>query len=160
MRRPGVPKFMHAHDFQRQCQCNSMNSVFQSLLLVSAGSTPKELARQFKYLKVENEILRGKLPKRITVTPKEKHRQVRFAQKLGGKILRQLLAKENQWGYTCILGEFKRLGFRSISRNTVKRIQKDAAYGPGPKRGEGTCVVTHDLNSVASVCTEIISLPS
>jgi hypothetical protein len=68
MRRPGVPKFMHAHDFQRQCQCNSMNSVFQSLLLVSAGSTPKELARQFKYLKVENEILRGKLPKRITVS--------------------------------------------------------------------------------------------
>ena len=120
------------------------------------------------------------MPKRITVTPKEKNRLVRFAQKLGGKVLRQLttivapdtllgwiraekkngkkqpakrgrrrtpeqirrlilkLAKENQWGYTRILGELKKLGVRSISKNTVKRILKDAGYDPGPKRGEGT----------------------
>ena len=157
-----------------------MTNVFQSLLLVIAGATQKELARQVKYLKVENEILRSKLPKRITVTPKERNRLVRFAQKLGGKVLRQLttivapdtllkwiraekkdgkktptkrgrrrtpeqirqvilkLAKENQWGYTRILGELKKLGVRSISRNTVKRILKDAGYDPGPKRGEGT----------------------
>lgn len=157
-----------------------MTNVFQSLLLVIAGATQKELARQVKYLKVENEILRSKLPKRITVTPKEKHRLVKFAQKLGGKVLRQLttivapdtllgwirtekkggnktpvkrgrrrtpeqirrlvlkLAKENQWGYTRILGELKKLGVRSISRNTVKRILKDAGYDPGLKRGEGT----------------------
>jgi len=157
-----------------------MTNVFQSLLLVIAGATQKELARQVKYLKVENEILRSKLPKRITITPKEKHRLVRFAQKLGGKVLRQLttivapdtllkwiraekkegkktpakrgrrrtpeqirrlvlkLAKENQWGYTRILGELKKLGVRSLSRNTVKRILKDAGLDPGPKRGEGT----------------------
>ena len=48
------------------------------------------------------------------------------------------LAKENQWGYTRILGELRKLGIRSISRNTVKRILKDAGYDPGPKRGEGT----------------------
>jgi putative transposase len=157
-----------------------MTNVFQSLLLVIAGATQKELARQIKYLKVENETLRSKLPKRITITPKERHRLVRFAQKLGGTVLRQLttivapdtllkwiraekkqgkktpakrgrrrtpeqirrlvlkLAKENQWGYTRILGELKKLGVRSISRNTVKRILKDAGYDPGPKRGEGT----------------------
>lgn len=171
---------MHSHDFRGFSQCNAMTNVFQSLLLVIAGTTQKELARQVKYLKVENEILRGKLPKRITITPKEKHRLVRFAQKLGGKVLRQLttivapdtllkwiraekkdgkktpakrgrrrtpeqirrlvlkLAKENQWGYTRILGELKKLGIRSISKNTVKRILKDAGYDPGPKRGEGT----------------------
>jgi hypothetical protein len=56
-----------------------MTNVCQSLLLVIAGATQKELARQVKYLKVENEILRGKLPKRITVTPKEKNRLVRFS---------------------------------------------------------------------------------
>jgi putative transposase len=157
-----------------------MTNVFQSLLLVIAGATQGELARQIKYLKVENEILRGKLPKRIPITPKEKHRLVRFAQKLGGKVVRQLtsivapdtllkwiraekkegkktptkrgrrrtpeqirrlvlkLATENQWGYTRILGELKKLGIRSISRNTVKRILKDAGLDPGPKRGEGT----------------------
>lgn len=157
-----------------------MTNVFQSLLLVIAGATQKELARQVKYLKVENEILRSKLPKRIMVTPKEKNRLVRFALKLGGKVLRQLttivapdtllgwiradkksgkktpvkrgrrrtpeqirqlvlkLAKENHWGYTRILGELKKLGVHSLSRNTVKRILKDAGYDPGPKRGEGT----------------------
>lgn len=157
-----------------------MTNVFQSLLLVIAGATQKELARQIKYLKVENEILRGKLPKRITVTPKEKNRLVRFALKLGGKVLRQLttivapdtllkwiraekkdgkkqpvkrgrrrtpdqirrlilkLSKENEWGYTRILGELKKLGIFSLSRNTVKRILKDAGLDPGPKRGEGT----------------------
>ena len=39
-------------------QCNSMTNVFLSLLLVIAGATQKELVRQIKYLKVENEILR------------------------------------------------------------------------------------------------------
>jgi hypothetical protein len=67
-------------------QCNSMTNVFQSLLLVIAGATQKELARQVKYLKVENEILRSKSPKRITITAKEKHRLVRFARKLGGNL--------------------------------------------------------------------------
>lgn len=156
-----------------------MTNLFQSLLLVIAGASQKELARQVKYLKVENEILRSKLPKRITVTAKERNRLVRFAKGLG-RAVRQLtsivtpdtllrwiraerqdgpktpvqrgrrrtpeqicrlilkLAKENQWGYTRILGELKKLGIRSISRNTVKRILKEAGYDPGPKRGEGT----------------------
>lgn len=48
------------------------------------------------------------------------------------------LTKENEWGYTRILGELKKLGIRSISRNTVKRILKEAGFDPGPKRGEGT----------------------
>lgn len=36
-----------------------MKNIFQSLLLVIAGATQKELARQVKYLKVENQILRS-----------------------------------------------------------------------------------------------------
>ena len=120
-----------------------MTNIFQSLLLVIAGATQKELARQLKFLKVENQILRSKLPQRIIVTPKERQRLVKFAKQLG-KALRQLttivapgtllrwireekkeckqppvkrgrrrtpeqirrlilkLAKENQWGYTCV----------------------------------------------------------
>lgn len=156
-----------------------MSNVFQSLLLVIATATHKELARQIKFLKVENQILRSKLPQRITITPQERHRLVRFAQKLG-KALHQLttivtpstllrwireekkdskrvpvkrgrrrtpeqicrlilkLARENEWGYTRILGELKKLGIRSISKNTVKRILKAAGLDPGPQRGEGT----------------------
>jgi putative transposase len=145
-----------------------------------AQATQKELARQVKYLKVENQSLRNRLPKRLTITSKEKSRLVRFAERLGTKAVRELvtivapdtllgwiraakkdgnkmpakrgrrrtpeqirrlvlkLAKENQWGYTRILSELKKLGIHSISRNTVKRILKDAGLDPGPKRGEGT----------------------
>lgn len=65
-------------------------SLFRSLLLVIAGSTQRELARQVRYLKVENEILRSKLPARITITPKERQRLVKFGAKLG-RALHQLV---------------------------------------------------------------------
>ena len=58
-------------------------SLFRPLLLVIAGSTQRELARQIRYLKAENEILRKKLPARITITPKERQRLVKFGSKLG-----------------------------------------------------------------------------
>lgn len=56
-----------------------MTSLFHSLLLALASATHKESARQVKFLKGQNEIVRGKLPKLITVTPKERNRLVRFA---------------------------------------------------------------------------------
>jgi hypothetical protein len=52
-------------------------------LLLIAGATSKQLARQVAYLKVENKILRGKLSARITVTAQEPNRLVRFGAKLG-----------------------------------------------------------------------------
>lgn len=48
------------------------------------------------------------------------------------------LARENDWGYTRILGELRKLGVRAVSRNTVKNILKENGLEPGPKRGEGT----------------------
>jgi putative transposase len=48
------------------------------------------------------------------------------------------LAKETGWGYTRILGELKKLGIRSVSRNTVSNILKTHGYDPGPQRGVGT----------------------
>lgn len=65
-------------------------SLYRSLLLVIASSTQRELARQVRYLKVENEILRSKLPARITITPKERQRLVKFGAKLG-KALHRLV---------------------------------------------------------------------
>jgi hypothetical protein len=53
-----------------------MANVFQSLLLAIATATQNELARQIKYFKVENQILRSKLPERITITPQERQRLV------------------------------------------------------------------------------------
>jgi putative transposase len=48
------------------------------------------------------------------------------------------IAKETGWGYTRILGELKKLGIFSVSRNTVKNLLKANGYDPGPKRGKGT----------------------
>jgi putative transposase len=156
-----------------------MRNIYNALLLLIAGATSKELARQVAYLKVENKILRGKLSARITVTAQEKNRLVRFGAKLGqacnqlvsivhpdtlrrwiresrkqrklkpvkvgrrptAESIRRLiikLARETGWGYTRILGELKKLGIKSVSRNTVKRILRVNGLDPGPKRGLGT----------------------
>src|SRR4051812_31955037 len=156
-----------------------MRNIYNALLLLIAGATHKQLARHVAYLKVENKILRSKLSVRVTVTPQERSRLVRFGGKLG-KALNELvsivhpetlrrwiretrkqrklkpvklgrkptaesirkliikLAKETGWGYTRILGELKKLGIQSVSRNTVKNILKANGLDPGPKRGVGT----------------------
>ncbi len=68
-----------------------MKNLYQRLLLLIAGATHQELARHVRYLKIENEILRSKLPKRVPVTPKEQNRLVKFGAKLG-KALSELVA--------------------------------------------------------------------
>lgn len=157
-----------------------MASIYQSLLLLIAGATHRELARQLKYMKVENQSLRRRCGKRIPITPQEKSRLVKFARGLGKALdqlativhpdtirrwireadregkkqeraargrpktrisIRELILKfahENTWGYTRIMGELKKLGLTPPSRNTVKRILREAGLEPGPRRGEGT----------------------
>jgi len=68
-----------------------MVSIYRSLLLVIAGATHWELARQIRYLKVENEVLRAKLPLRITITPNERQRLLKFGVKLG-KAIHQIVS--------------------------------------------------------------------
>jgi putative transposase len=60
----------------------------------------------------------------------------RTAENMRRLILR--MARENDWGYTRIMGELKKLGIVPPSRNTVKKILKQAGLEPGPKRGAGT----------------------
>lgn len=156
-----------------------MKNLYHSLLLLIAGSTQKELASQIRYLKIENEILRSKLPSRVSVTAKERNKLVKFGAKLGKALgelvtivhpdtlrrwirdaggrrkrkqakvgrpktqeeIRELivkLARENDWGYTRILGELRKLGIKAVSRNTVENILKANGLEPGPKRGVGT----------------------
>ena len=159
----------------------AMKNPYHALLMLIAGATQKELAAQIQYLTVELEIVRGKLPRRVTVTSQERNRLIRFGAKLGRQAMdksvtlvhpdtlrrwfreskksgakkapvkrgrrrtaediRKLiikLAKENEWGYTRILGELRKLGITSVSRNTVKAILKENGLDPGPARGKGT----------------------
>ena len=64
----------------------AMRNIYRSLLLILVGATQKELARQVRYLTVENQVLRSKLPLRVTITNQERNRLVRFAAKLGQAI--------------------------------------------------------------------------
>ena len=134
---------------------------FHALFLLLAQSAHAELVRQIQYLKVENETLPGKLPKKITITPGERSRLLKFGKLVGPAIkelisivhprtfarwpadekkgpnkppakrgqprtkveIRELIfrmARENNWGYTRILGELAKLGIRKIGRTTVQ----------------------------------------
>ena len=46
-----------------------MKSIYRSLFLILVGATQNELARQIRYLKVENQVLRSKLPYRVSILP-------------------------------------------------------------------------------------------
>jgi putative transposase len=63
-----------------------MPRLFESLWLVLATAGDRKLAQTVEYLKAENSILRAKLPKRITLTDREKNRLVKFGSKLGPAI--------------------------------------------------------------------------
>lgn len=63
-----------------------MARFFHPLVRILANATQREMVRQIEYLKTENEILRSKLPKRITVTPAERARLVKVGRKVGAAI--------------------------------------------------------------------------
>ena len=69
----------------------TMKNIYHSLLVVIAEATQKELARQIKYLKVENEILRSRLPQLVRGTPKERLKLMKFAKSLPAKVVKQLV---------------------------------------------------------------------
>ena len=59
-----------------------MSQFFHPLILALARATEPELARMIEYLKAENRILRGKLPKRVTCTPAERARLVELGREV------------------------------------------------------------------------------
>lgn len=67
-----------------------MRRIFHPLLQLLVCATRQELARQVQYLQVENEILRSRLPKRITPTGEERRRLIKAGRGLG-KAIRELI---------------------------------------------------------------------
>jgi putative transposase len=63
-----------------------MPRFIQPLLLLLARLTDRQLAAVVQYLKVENDILRSNLPKRVTVTAREKQRLLKFGRPLRSAI--------------------------------------------------------------------------
>ena len=67
-----------------------MARFFHPLISMLVSMTRNDLARQVRYLKEENKILRSKLPRIITVTPVERRRLVTLGKAIGPAI-RQLI---------------------------------------------------------------------
>ncbi len=63
-----------------------MNALWQPLVWLLAGALNRALAQQVEYLKAENAVLRGRLPRRIAVTPQERQTLLRFGRPLGAAI--------------------------------------------------------------------------
>lgn len=60
--------------------------LLQPLFALFASSTDSQLARMVEYLRAENRILRSKLPKKLTVTARERSRLLKLGARLGSAI--------------------------------------------------------------------------
>lgn len=65
---------------------STTGAVVQELLAHIGHLVKPDLIREIEYLKIENQILRSKCPKRITTTPEEKYRLLRYGLALNGRI--------------------------------------------------------------------------
>jgi putative transposase len=63
-----------------------MPRLLEPLWLVFISFAEKQLAQTIEFLREENRILRGKLPKRITLSAREKNRLMKYGSKLGPAI--------------------------------------------------------------------------
>ncbi len=63
-----------------------MPRLLETLWLVLATLSDKNLGQTIEFLREENRILRGKLPERIMLTPRERSRLLRYGRRLGSAI--------------------------------------------------------------------------
>jgi putative transposase len=63
-----------------------MKKLFQNLLISLATATGCDFANKIQFLLIENDILRGKLPDRITITSAERNRLLKYGKLVGSAI--------------------------------------------------------------------------
>ena len=64
----------------------AVRQLYTSFLVMLAAATEKELAAHVQFLRAENKVLRSRLPARITCTPKERTKLLRYGRKCGSAI--------------------------------------------------------------------------
>src|SRR5580704_1040087 len=64
----------------------TMRNIYRSFLVLIAGATQKELLRHNRFLMVQSQAMRKKLPLRIEFSAQERRRLARFATPLGGAL--------------------------------------------------------------------------
>ncbi|MGB7327985.1 MAG: integrase core domain-containing protein [Rubripirellula sp.] len=99
-----------------------MANIVHPLLTLLASLTRQKLAQQIRYLKAENEILRSKLPTRVTLDNRERKTLVKHGKNLGGKIKEVM---------TIVSYSTFRRWVRKMEDNAPVPAQKSAKKGAG-----------------------------
>lgn len=112
-------------------------------IFVAACSTQHQLTRQVRFLREENRILRSKLPERISTTPAERRRLLRFGVPLGDAIKGLIsIVKPETFAKWLRNGPGTRSGMRGRPRKPeehralVVQIGREMACGSTRVRGE------------------------
>lgn len=131
-----------------------MRKLCHSLLVLIATATDKELARHLQYLKVENQILRSKLPKRVSLTERERQRLIKFGKPLGAAIKQLITIVSPRTFYRWLEGDKEgrkpaKTGRPRTSediRELIIRMAKENAWGytriVGELRKLGICKIS------------------
>ncbi len=141
----GVP-FDVTRCFTTGCEnCIKVKWFIHPLLVLIANATESELAKYVEYLKVESQVLRDRLPKKIDTTEAERTMQVQRPSDQQPKTLNGgnrkpdeihelvlAIRKETGWGGGRIKGELYRLGYRTIGRTTINNILRKHGFKPEP----------------------------
>jgi len=112
-----------------------MSRIFHPLLLLIASKVDRELAKHVQYLKVENQILRARIPKQIHTTKDERARLLKFGKPLGKDIDRLITIVTpgtfHRWVREEILGRFPRMRRRNRRqlRTLVRIIAETTGFG-------------------------------
>ena len=83
---PALYKYLPLPQFTVSVHDTATPRIFHPLLQLLACATRQELARQVQYLKVENQILRSRLPQQIRTTPQERRQLVKAGRGLAKAI--------------------------------------------------------------------------
>ena len=111
--------------------------LFHPLLALIASATDSELARQVRYLKEENRILRDRIKGEIHTTLEERKRLLKFGRKLGKSIygmitivtpgtFRRWLREEKEGKQAKPTGRPRK---NQVIRDLVKKIAIETGYG-------------------------------
>ena len=145
-----VGKMFHAKLVRQIEYLKVENQILRSKVGVMISVTPAERSRILKFgLPLKGDIrrlisivrystfrTRVRTYTNCKVRKYSKRGRPRTIKQIRDIILR--LARENNWGYTRILAELKKLRISRLSRNTVKNILKENGLLPAPKRSEDT----------------------
>jgi putative transposase len=129
---------------------------FHPLILMLAGLSRSELARQIQYLKADNEILMARLPKRVTVTPAERRRLLNLGRRIGPAIKHLVTIVTYRTFLRWLAGDTAGTGPRRRGRpradekvrEIIVRLAKENGYQPFAL-GAGQAAISAAVDSAA-----------